>query len=211
MRVIGTVVVRNEADVLRLSVAHHLSLGLDAVLVADNGSTDGTVRVLERLSRADGRVQWTSDPAPDNETSLRTELAREAYRHGADWVVPFDADEFWWAAGGSLRARLGAATAGALGAEAVNFVQQRGQLVASEAGLRAMIRRPLRRIDDGRLRVEGGQLAFIELRYPPKWISRPTSDIVIQPGNHAVLGADGPAEERFDLAVLHAPCAAASA
>ena len=31
-----------------------------------------------------------------------TELAREAFEEGADWVVPVDADEFWHAPGGDL-------------------------------------------------------------------------------------------------------------
>jgi hypothetical protein len=33
-------------------------------------------------------------------------LAREAIRQGADWVIPFDADEFWWMTGGNVREAL---------------------------------------------------------------------------------------------------------
>ena len=125
MKVFGIVVVRNEADVIRLSILHHLALGLDRVLVIDNGSSDGTLGVLEQLHRDDPRVHWWFDPGPFRQVSLRTVLARTAYWEGADWVVPFDADEFWWVDGGDLRAVLAASDAGALRAEMINFVQRR--------------------------------------------------------------------------------------
>ena len=49
MNLFGIIVVRNEANVIRLSLLHHLSLGFDAILVLDNGSIDGTAALLESL------------------------------------------------------------------------------------------------------------------------------------------------------------------
>ena len=141
MKVFGIALVRDEADVIRLSVGHQLSLGLDRVLVVDNGSSDGTTLVLERLSRDDDRIRWSSDAGPYHQAEIMTALAREALRQGADWIVPFDADEFWWVAGGNLRAVLAAVTAGALRAPVVNFVQRRDQLVPAEDALLTMTRR----------------------------------------------------------------------
>jgi glycosyltransferase involved in cell wall biosynthesis len=205
IKAIGITVVRNEADVIRLSIRHHLALGLDRVLVIDNGSTDGTVDLLERLSREDSRIQWRSDAGQFHQVSLRTELAREAFRQGANWVVPFDADEFWWAENGNLKATLAVSTAGALYVPVVNFVQRRDCLSPSEDGLLTMTRRPLRPLNVPRSSVENGEIAYVEMQHPPKWLSRPTPEITIGLGNHMVSGAAGPAAEGLGLAVLHAP------
>src|SRR3712207_6180913 len=94
MKIFGISMVRNEVDIIRLSVLHHLSLGLHRLLIVDNGSTDGTDEELKRLEQ-DKRVSWTRDTSQYRQSEILTELAREAHRLGADWVVPFDADEFW--------------------------------------------------------------------------------------------------------------------
>ncbi len=60
MQVHGLLVARNEADIIRTNVLYHLSLGLDRLLVVDNGSSDGTDRVLRELGK-DPRVRWTRD------------------------------------------------------------------------------------------------------------------------------------------------------
>src|SRR5690242_13524701 len=49
-RVWGLTVVRNEADVIRANLWYHLSLGLERILVVDNGSTDQTGDILESLA-----------------------------------------------------------------------------------------------------------------------------------------------------------------
>lgn len=205
MNLIGIVMARNEADVIRLSLLHHLSQGLDQVFVIDNGSTDGTIEILDQLSQADPRVAWRSDAGPYKQSAALTELAREAFRMGADWVVPFDADEFWWVRRGNLRTKLESTTAGAISAPVINFVQHRDQRQPNEAGLLTMTRRPPRPIDPNQAWVESGQVGFIELRYPPKWVFRPTAETVVEAGNHAVSGIAGIRAEGSGLACLHAP------
>jgi glycosyltransferase involved in cell wall biosynthesis len=205
MMVFGIVLVRDERDVIRLSIAHHLALGLDAVLVTDNGSTDGTAELLDRLSREDPRIQWQSVEGPFNQVEYRTELAREAVRQGADWILPFDADEFWWVRGGDLRAMLAGSAAGALRANAIDFIQHRGQLESTEAGLLRMTRRVARQIPNARRAIELGEVAYVEQRHSPRWLLRPTAEIEIGMGRHTFSGVAGPPEGGVGLAVLHAP------
>jgi hypothetical protein len=208
MKVFGIALVRDEADVIRLSVGHQLSLGLDRVLVVDNGSSDGTTLVLERLSRDDDRIRWSSDAGPYHQAEIMTALAREALRQGADWIVPFDADEFWWVAGGNLRAVLAAVTAGALRAPVVNFVQSRDRLEPSEQALLTMTRRvaaPVNPRPDGQNPVNPRIIPYVERAYNPKCVSRPTNTIEIGRGNHRVKGVAGPVVETVDLVCLHAP------
>ena len=124
-RVFGLMVVRDAADLIRVNLLHHLGLGLERMLVVDNGSADGTLERLERLSRQlpiDLRV----DPGPFRQEELTNLLVAEARRQGADWVVPIDVDEFF-VARASLPQVLGASEAGALRIEVVNFVQRRGR------------------------------------------------------------------------------------
>src|SRR5918993_1294352 len=81
MRVYGLLVARNEVDIIRTNVLYHLSLGLDRLLVVDNGSSDGTDRVLRELGK-DPRVRWTRDEGLFYHGQIATELAREAFREG---------------------------------------------------------------------------------------------------------------------------------
>ncbi len=113
MRIFGLSVVRNEADIIRLTVLHHLAVGLDRLLIIDNGSTDGTDCVLCQLSR-DSRVEWSRDEGVFRQGEMLTTLARRAAAQGADWVIPFDADEFWYAPQSNIRRVLESPTAAAL-------------------------------------------------------------------------------------------------
>lgn len=91
-------VVRNERDVIAQTVAHLLTQGIDHVLIADNLSDDGTWELLQELSDADPRIHVARDKHRAHHQSEKiTYLAHSAWRHGATWIVPFDADEFLFA------------------------------------------------------------------------------------------------------------------
>ena len=104
-----TLVVRDELDVVEEHLAFHLAAGVDAVIVTDHASTDGTEDVLARYER-DGRVRVLRErEGPFRQREWVTRMARlAATEHGADWVINGDADEFWWPRGGSLKEVLAA-------------------------------------------------------------------------------------------------------
>src|SRR5215207_2310644 len=157
--------VRNEADIVRLNVLYHLSLGIDRIVVVDNGSTDGTDRILKQLSIEDTRVGSWRDDGPFLPSKVMTELAREAFRAAADWVVPIDADEFWYAPANDFRALLRNRKAGVLAAQAVNFIQRREQRGSSSEGLLHMTRRvasPVGPPGRGQDLVEAREIGFVE-------------------------------------------------
>ena len=98
-----TVLVKNEADVIDANVAYHLAAGVDFVVATDNGSTDGTLEILERYER-DGVVELIREPSTDfRQGEWVTRMARRAAERGADWVINADADEFWWPRAGNLK------------------------------------------------------------------------------------------------------------
>lgn len=90
--IVGVSVVRDEADIVAQSISHMLAQ-VDHVIVADNDSDDGTFEILARLQRENpGRVTIKCDHEPHYQSRKITTMAMES---GAEWVVPFDADEFW--------------------------------------------------------------------------------------------------------------------
>jgi hypothetical protein len=109
MKLVVTVLARDEADVIDAQVAFHLNAGADVVIATDNNSQDGTTEILEAYER-DGVLHLIREPAEGlRQGEWVTRMARlAAVEHGADWVVNTDADEFWWPRGGSLKEVLGA-------------------------------------------------------------------------------------------------------
>lgn len=86
---------KDEADVIDGTI-RHIAAEVDVVLVADNGSTDGTREILEQLADELGIIV-VDDPDPAYYQSVKmSALAERAASHlGARWILPFDADELW--------------------------------------------------------------------------------------------------------------------
>jgi glycosyl transferase family 2 len=106
MKLVETLLVRDEVDVIDAHLAFHLAAGVDFVLAFDHESSDGTTDVLESYARS-GVLERIPKSGPLREIDWRTELARmAAVDHEASWVVNADADQFWWSVHGSLRRAL---------------------------------------------------------------------------------------------------------
>jgi Glycosyl transferase family 2 len=111
MRLVQTLVVRDEVDVVGEQLAYHLAAGVDFVIATDNGSRDGTLELLERYER-DGVLRLIRESGPIEDGRWRTRMARlAATEHGADWVINTDADEFWMPRRGTLKEAFAAVPA----------------------------------------------------------------------------------------------------
>lgn len=94
--VVGITRTKNEPDVIEATVGRMLTQ-VDHVIAAD-GSDDGTWELLERMP-----VTLIRDDTPTYEQPQQmTALAHRAREMGAEWIVPFDADEVWFGLGGRL-------------------------------------------------------------------------------------------------------------
>jgi hypothetical protein len=112
MKLVMTLLVRDEADVVDAQIAHHLSAGVDFFVATDNRSMDGTTEILERR-HSEGVLHLIREPGDDlRQTEWVTRMAQlAATDFAADWVINADADEFWWPNGESLKDVLAAVPA----------------------------------------------------------------------------------------------------
>ena len=104
MKLVMTLLVRDEADIVDAQIAYHLHAGVDFVVATDNRSQDATTEILERYAR-ERVLHLIREPGDDlRQSEWVTRMARlAATDFGADWILNTDADEFWHARGASLK------------------------------------------------------------------------------------------------------------
>ena len=104
MKLVMTLLARDEADIVDAQLSFHLNAGVDFVVATDNLSQDGTTEILESYAR-DGHLHLIREQgAYLHQAAWVTRMARlAATDFGADWIIHSDADEFWWPRGESLK------------------------------------------------------------------------------------------------------------
>ena len=119
MTVFGICMVRDAEDIIG-TVVEHMMNQVDHVIVADNLSKDSTRKILDSLH---GNITVIDDNDPSYRQSEKmTALADIAYRRGADYVIPFDADEFWVARDGTLKDTIELSGVDVLEAQILNYI-----------------------------------------------------------------------------------------
>jgi len=94
-RLVMTILVRDEADIIEANIRTHASLGVDAFAIMDNNSTDGTREILEKL-KDEFEIEIIDEKGDYKQAKWMRQLAHFAKnRLKADWVINNDADEFW--------------------------------------------------------------------------------------------------------------------
>jgi len=195
MKLVMTLLVRDEVDVVDAQIAFHLNAGVDLVVATDNRSEDGTTEVLERYAR-EGVLHLIREPGDDlRQSEWVTRMARLAATDlGADWVLNADADEFWLARASSLKDVLGVVP---------------GRFGAVRGAWRNFVPRP----DDDRFFAERMTARLSTPGFHPHPLSthfksahRARADVRIGRGNHEAL-ADGLVALRgwYPIEILHFP------
>lgn len=106
-RIVMTLLVRDNGDLLRDNIDFHLAQGVDFFLITDNGSRDDTCEIAKDYVVRGVAELWHEAEDTYDQARWVTRMARAASRdHAADWVINNDADEFWTTPGGSLRGLL---------------------------------------------------------------------------------------------------------
>jgi Glycosyl transferase family 2 len=96
VEIFGVCVARNEWPMLAVTITHALLNGCDQVLLIDNGSTDDTLRGLEVLRDGEfsDRIHVVSYKGVYKQAAITGAAMQLARRMGANYLLPFDADEF---------------------------------------------------------------------------------------------------------------------
>lgn len=123
MKLIMTLLVRDEIDIIRENIDFHLNMGVDHIIATDNGSVDGTRELLEGYARTKN-LTLIDEPGRDySQWKWVTRMCKIAkHQHDADWIINNDADEFWIPKHGSLKDRLASLDAGVVIFPRVNLI-----------------------------------------------------------------------------------------
>jgi hypothetical protein len=104
MKLVMTLLARDEADIVGDQLEFHLNAGVDFVIAIDNLSDDGTTEILESHAKEGHLHLIRQDSKYLRQADWITEMGRlAATEFHADWVIHSDADEFWWPRGESLK------------------------------------------------------------------------------------------------------------
>lgn len=96
LKVIMTLLVRDEQDIIETNIDYHLSQGVDLFIITDNLSTDNTSRILDDYAKRGAAIiinESSDDYCQHKWVTRMAKIAAKDYH--ADWVINSDADEFW--------------------------------------------------------------------------------------------------------------------
>jgi hypothetical protein len=197
MKLVLSLVARDEEDILRENFLYHLNQGVDFILATDNGSVDGTKDIIHDFVKQ-GVAQYFHEPEYSHSQSkwmtAMSEVARQ--RHNADMIINSDADEFWWPKEGNLKSTLTKVPKDI----SVLLVRRNDFApVNSEGDNLSIFERMVRRDPTG--------LNGIGRRLPPKVIHRAISGITITAGNHDAMLTTEPLKKSRckEIEILHFP------
>jgi len=94
-KLVMSILIKNEIDVIETNIRTHAKLGVDAFVIMDNNSNDGTRELLSKLSK-EFDITIYDEKGIFQQKKWVTKLAFEAKKkYNPDWIINSDADEFW--------------------------------------------------------------------------------------------------------------------
>lgn len=94
MRIVATLLVHEDADILDAWFRHHLSEGVGPFLVTDHRSSPATTDILSRYRDVIAGY-WRQEEEAYRQSEWVSRMANAARALHPDWIVHLDADEFW--------------------------------------------------------------------------------------------------------------------
>jgi hypothetical protein len=193
MKLVMTLLVRDEQDIIRENIEFHLAQGVDFIIATDNRSVDATAEILKEYETK-GLLHYIFEGSDDyNQHAWVTRMARLAFtEYGADWVINNDADEFWWPVEGDLKETFEGLQpdVNILEADRRNFIV----VESSDAPFWSRM-----------VYCERVSQNVLGRALPPKVAHRGSAMVKVSQGNHAVDGVGEPRVVRGLIEILHFP------
>jgi len=213
IKLIMTLLVKDEADCIRENIRYHLSAGVDFIIAIDNGSTDGTRDILRDYERG-GVLSLTDEPGDNYAQAVwvtRAALrAREEF--GADWVLNNDADEFWVSPNGDLKSHLRHTDANILSCRRKNMIFSK-----DDSSTQHWIDKAIHRVEHPYPLPPGPRSILHKFPYPfyyyhlkNKALVRTKNLVSISQGNHNAAFTGEKIVKQSDIEIYHYPIRARS-
>jgi hypothetical protein len=194
MKLIMTLLVRDEQDILEHHLNFHLAHGVDHFLIMDHHSRDRTPEILDHyVQNGVAEVFLQNDPGYLQSEWVTWMARRARQQYDANWVINSDADEFWWPMSGDLKSALAEVPA-QYGSVSVQRHDFRPWDPESGEFLNQMIYR------------DTFSTSSLGQRLPEKVCHRGHAHVLVEQGNHGVSGPGMEHQWRSSkLEILHFP------
>jgi len=208
MRLVMTLLVRDEVDIVKANVDFHLRHGVDFVIATDNRSVDGTREVLDELEK-NGQLRVIDEDGDDYSQSRWVTrmalLARD--EHGAEWILNNDADEFWMPSGADLKSDLAATEADIVLCRRHNMVfpHDRPREGSWSEDLVYRVRKPYEKQALEKPMIDPLSVPYFCQNLPPKAVCRGKGLEEVGQGNHNAKYEKPPRETQSSVKVYHFP------
>lgn len=195
MKLVMTLLVRDEEDIIRENIEFHKSQGVDFFIAIDNGSVDNTSNILKKYEQQ-GILKYIYKEEDRRQYQWVSGMARLAYTHyDADWVINNDADEFWWPQKDNLKKTF------------LNIPEQYNVLTVERHDFVPMEESestaPFFQKMVYRQKTSLNPIGTKPL--PPKVAHRGHGQIIVGPGNHSVSGIQNPQIVDGGIEIFHFP------
>lgn len=178
-RLIMTLLVKDEEQMLERNLIFHKQMGVDAFIITDNNSTDSTPQIIEEYRQKGWIVDVINETATNYEQKkwIDRMIWRAKTKFKADWIINADADEFWYSPTGNIKDELKATRANVLRVEMRSIYPEEGKPFWEWS-------RTVKAVADFQ-KYNLSQYSIFE-RQNPKVIHRAAGYLQISMGNHKV-------------------------
>lgn len=182
-KLVMTLLVRDEADIVERNICFHLSRGVDHIIAMDNNSIDNTARILHKYAKLGVLTYLPQKNNTYEQSKWVSQMARLAVsKHKATHLFHCDADEFWFPDTGNLKDNLPSGNQ-------VFYIPVANYLPITYSHIlspRHMVANPISCVAQIN---QALSYRFLLYRYPPKIITTDIFTEIIQ-GNHDVASSE---------------------
>lgn len=204
-KLIMTLLVRDEVDIIRQNIDFHLNHGVDFIIATDNGSVDGTKEILEDYQGI-GKLYLIEEPNQDySQSDWVNRMGKIAFeKYDADIILHCDADEFWFSRSGNLKNEILESRADVLAVDLINVLlrDREGREGFPDDTVYAIVN-PIETTD---LEEDSKETGLFFFRYPSKVIFKTNEKFFeVNPGNHGVTDNSAKTDKSTDIVIYHYP------